>query len=92
MSFVDFCLCTPDELEEIIRAWREGRDSEHRDRWERMRLLATMVMQPHYKKKLHPDKLLRFPWEKRQETPKSSVPVPDKAEAKRNLENRLRHP
>jgi hypothetical protein len=37
-----------------------------RSDWERMRMLATIVIQPHVKKKLTPAALLPFEWDKPQ--------------------------
>lgn len=36
--------------------------------WERMRMLATITVQPWCKKKLTPSQLLKFPWEKKKES------------------------
>ena len=33
------------------------------DQWERMRLLATITIQPHVKGKVTPERLLPFPWD-----------------------------
>ena len=44
------------------------------DAWERMRLLATIVIQPHVKGKVSPQKLLPFDWEKtKKKAPRVSV-------------------
>lgn len=40
------------------------------DAWERMRMLATILLQPHVKGKLTPKKLLTFPWESKKQKPK----------------------
>lgn len=63
MSLDDFCRCTPVEFEHIYKAYSEQAEAEFRDRWERMRLLATIVIQPHVKKKLTAKKLLHLPWD-----------------------------
>ena len=41
--------------------------------WERMRMLATITVQPWCKKKLTPSQLLKFPWEKRKVESKNIV-------------------
>lgn len=35
----------------------------YRSCWERMRMLASIVIQPHVKKKITPKRLLPFPWD-----------------------------
>ncbi len=65
MSLDDFCRCTPEEFRAINEAWHECRESQMRDDWERMRLLATIVIQPHTKKRISPEKLIPFVWDRR---------------------------
>lgn len=57
-----------DEFAAVYKAYAEQRDTDFKDRWARMRLLATIVIQPHLAKgkKITPEKLLPFPWEKAQ--------------------------
>jgi hypothetical protein len=45
------------------------------DSWERMRMNATISIQPHIKGKMTPERLLPFPWEKpkKAEAPKVSA-------------------
>ena len=54
------------EFEAVYKAYAEQRDFEYKDCWERMRLLATITIQPHIakNKKITPEKLLPFPWDK----------------------------
>lgn len=49
------------------KAYADQRDAAYRDRWERMRLLASIVIQPHLAKnaKITPERLLPFPWDKK---------------------------
>ena len=56
------------EFAAVYKAYAEQRDTDFKDRWVRMRLLATIVIQPHLAKgkKITPEKLLPFPWEKTQ--------------------------
>ncbi len=42
-------------------------ESKKRGDWKRIRLLATIVIQPHVKKKLTPQNLLPFTWDKKKE-------------------------
>ena len=72
MRIGDFCQCTPNEFDAICEAYAERRESDYKERWERARLLATIVIQPHLKKKVSPKNLLPFPWEK-QSAPKVSA-------------------
>lgn len=54
------------EFEAVYKAYAEQRDFEYKDCWERMRLLATITIQPHIakNKKITPEKLLPFLWDK----------------------------
>ena len=54
------------EFEAVYKAYAEQRDFEYKDNWERMRLLATITIQPHIakNKKITPEKLLPFSWDK----------------------------
>lgn len=63
LSLADFSALSPSEFGECCRAWHEERESRLRDDWERMRLLATITIQPHVKGKLKPQQLLPLPWD-----------------------------
>ncbi len=65
MSLDDFCRLSPDEFAAVCRAYAEAREAEARDGWERMRLLATITIQPHVKRKITARRLLPFPWDNR---------------------------
>lgn len=58
-----------DEFAAVYEAYATQRDADFKDRWSRMRMLATIVIQPHLGKgkKLTPEKLLPFPWEKKKQ-------------------------
>ncbi len=64
LSYDDFCRLLPEEFEQIGKAYSERCAEENRMEWERMRVLATITIQPHVKGKMTPQKLLPFPWEK----------------------------
>lgn len=64
MSPGDLMRLTLPEFEAIVDESRRARESDHRDRWECMRMLATISIQPHTKKQLSPRELLPFPWER----------------------------
>lgn len=64
MSVPDFEHATPGEFTAILAQWREHNERREQAEWERMRLLATMVMQPHCKGRLKPEKILPLPWDR----------------------------
>lgn len=66
LSYDDFCKMDFEEFAAVHKAYAEQRDIDFRNDWQRMRLLATIVIQPHLakNKKITPEKLLPFPWEK----------------------------
>lgn len=76
MSHDDFCKCTFGEFEIICKAWREMTGRESREVWERARTIATILIQPHVKKrnKVTPRQLLLMPWDKEREH-QSSKPL-----------------
>lgn len=59
-------MLTPKECEAVCAAYNETEETNRRDAWERMRLLACISIQPHVKKKLSPKGLLPLPWDKGQ--------------------------
>lgn len=75
MSHDDFCKCTFGEFESICEAWREMRENNIREEWERSRTIAAILLQPHVKKgtKITPRRLISLPWDK-QITPPNEVP------------------
>lgn len=64
LAYDDFCRLTPDEFRHVCKAYQDRQEADYKDEWARMRMLATIVVQPHVKKKLAPKDLLPFPWEK----------------------------
>lgn len=71
LSYDDFCRLTPIEFEHIYKAYQEKCEAGYKDEWTRMRMLAAIVIQPHLKHKVTPEKLLPFPWEKFEKQRKS---------------------
>lgn len=63
LSFDDFCRLTPVEFEHVYKEFQDKCEVDYKDGWARMRMLATIVIQPHLKKKITPQQLLPFPWE-----------------------------
>lgn len=87
LSYDDFCRLTREEFQHIYDAYQERQESEYHIEWERMRMLAAIVIQPHCKKKITPQKLLPFPWESKK---KADRPIPTAAEDKARLESLLK--
>lgn len=65
MGYDDFCRLTVAEFESIANTYNERQEALQRAEWERMRMLATISIQPHTRQKITPEKLLPFSWEKR---------------------------
>lgn len=63
LSYDDFCRLTPIEFEHIYKEYKDKQDADYKNEWERMRMFAAIVIQPHLKQKVTPKKLLPFPWE-----------------------------
>lgn len=66
LSYDDFCKLGYDEFAAVYNAYASRRDADFKDEWQRMRLAATLVIQPHLKQKITPERLLPFPWEVQQ--------------------------
>ncbi len=60
----DFRHFTPAEFEVVTSEFSADRQEQTRDRWECMRLLASITIQPHVRRKLTPRQLLPLPWDK----------------------------
>jgi len=73
MSYDDFCKCTYDEFESISKSWLEMYQGQNRDAWERARIVATIAIQPHVKKKITPHQLMPLPWDKKKEILRSEA-------------------
>lgn len=74
-SFDDFCKLTPTEFEGVYKVYVGQREAQYKDDWTRMRMLATIVIQPHVKKRITPQALMPFPWEKRNDTREETKPL-----------------
>lgn len=88
MSLDDWCGLSPDEFGAVCQAYNDKEDARLRDEWERMRLLATITIQPHVKNRLHAEKLLPLPWDGEKKKP--SAPPVGKEEAKARFEQLLK--
>lgn len=68
LSVDDFLGMDTDEFDATSKAFGEHEDMLERERWERMRLLGLMTVQPWSKKKLTAEKLLPLPWDVKDNT------------------------
>lgn len=73
LSVDDFLGMDTDEFDAASKAFGEHEDMLERERWERMRLLGLMTVQPWSKKKLTAEKLLPLPWDVKDGTPKDTA-------------------
>lgn len=64
MSLDDFCSCTPAEFMAACKAHHDQHEADRRDRWELMRLLAAITVQPHVKGRPDPRRLVPLPWDR----------------------------
>lgn len=88
LSYGDFCRLTPGEFRAVCRAHAGRLEAEYRTAWERTRTLAAVCVQPHVKKRLTPQQLLPFPWDKGRAT--QAHPAPTAEESRQRLERRMR--
>ena len=89
IPYSDFCGFTPEEFDHIYRAWNEQQEAQLRDRWECMRMMATITIQPYAKKGLTPHGLLPFPWEKKKPEHTKGAPAVSKEDALKRFEEVL---
>ena len=81
-----------EEFAAVYKAYAEQRDTDFKDNWQRMRLLATIVIQPHLGKrhKVTPEKLLPFPWDKAKVEAKKKRAEITPEQQRRRMENLVR--
>lgn len=63
MGLGDFERCTPSEFCGIVSAWRRERELKERQDWERVRMLALVLLQPRAGKRLEATDVMRFGWD-----------------------------
>lgn len=63
LSVDEFRDLTGEEFAAIATSYEKRQEDAQRGEWERMRLLATIGIQPHIKDKMTPQRLLPFPWD-----------------------------
>ena len=85
MSIDDFEKCEFDEFESVCNAWSNRTETNQRESWEQMRLLATISIQPHIKKKITPKQLLPMPWDS--EKPTDNAPKLSREEQQKRFES-----
>ena len=58
-----------EEFAAVYEAYIEQRDTDFKDRWNRTRVLAAILIQPHLVKgkRVTPENLLPLPWDKKKE-------------------------
>lgn len=80
---------SPDEWLSVAEAYNNQAEQTFRTEWERMRMLATISVQPHVKNRLTPSRLLPFPWEGATGTlhdkQKNEAPTLSKEEARKRF-------
>lgn len=64
LSLSDFERLTPEEFRSVCKSYAEHEESETRDAWTRMRMLACITIQPHVRQGMTPERLLPLPWDK----------------------------
>lgn len=92
LSYDDFCKLDFEEFAAVYKAYAEQRDTDFKDNWQRMRLLATIVIQPHLDKrhKVTPEKLLPFPWDRAKVEAKKKRKEITPEQQRRRMENLVR--
>jgi len=86
MSREDFCACTPREFEEAARSFRQWDEAQRHDDWERMRLLACIMVQLHVKGRVTPQGLMPLPWDDAGRQKKAAAPTMSKEEQRKRFE------
>lgn len=90
LRYDEFCDLTPDEFAHIYRAYGNDKEAQYRDNWERMRMLAAIILQPYAKKGLKPHTLLPFPWDPESKPrPTNTAPAVTKEDALQRFEEML---
>ena len=79
------------EFAAVWKAYAEQRDTDFKDRWQRMRMLASITIQPHLAKRhrVTPEKLLPFPWDKPTRGSKPTISAEEQRERMRKLVEKL---
>lgn len=93
MSRSDFERCTPSEFKSIWVKWKDRQEALSKESWEQLRWLMLTNLQPHSKKTLTLEDVLKFPWDNKKtstaQPPQSQEEIQarfDKAKAKYGLQ------
>lgn len=83
LSRADFMVLTPEEFEAVVDAGHKRETEQEHAAWERMRMHAAILLQPHMKKgaTISPKHLIRFPWE---DETRKEIPEPELTEEQRH--------
>lgn len=68
MSYSDFLKLDADAFFEITKAYYDKEEARKKEEWERTRMLASVTIQPHYKETISPRDVMRFVWDKEQDS------------------------
>lgn len=83
LSYDDFCRLSPDEFNSVCKVYLDQEQAQYKDKWERMRMLACITIQPHVKNKLTPQKLLPLSWDRKKAGIKAEHVTAKEAEKRR---------
>lgn len=64
MRLDDVYAMTLEELGHVLEAWHRAEEARVRTSWEQARFVAQCVLMPYSKKKLEPEDIVVFKWEK----------------------------
>lgn len=89
LSYDDFCKMDFEDFAAVYKAYAEQRDTDFKDRWNRTRILAAITIQPHLAKgkKITPEKLLPFPWDKKKKRQDKEAPKLTPAQQRKRMED-----
>lgn len=73
LSRRDVLAMTTEEFAEVQKAYVEKEKAETYAKWDRLRTLAAIVIQPHCKRKVTPKQLLPLPGDKAQKKPQKKA-------------------
>jgi len=82
----DFLLMDRDEFEAACASFADHGEQAERSRWERVRLLGMMAVQPWSKKRLNAEDFLPLPWDRREEPHQPERVTMTKAEHRKRME------
>lgn len=81
MSRQDFCHCTPSQFKAIYDSWADTQNRAERLSWEQTRSLCLCMVQPHCKKQLRAEDIMKFPWDAKIKDPDADL-TPEERKAR----------